>query len=179
MHFHGGRGPINLNEDEARRKPVDWSLFRRLMEFLRPYRALVLVGLLLLVTMQVLRQFQPFLGKIAIDRYIADKVQEIGARTIFVTRFPAFRFEQWPEEIRLRKHLTYEDTVALREQCSACAIASPFLTRALFFGHRNEIRYRNQKVDNPFVRGAEPDMPKTLPVFVVGLLALLAIRRRR
>jgi putative ABC transport system permease protein len=102
-----------------------------------------------------------------LNRYIANKVQEIGARTIFITRFPAFRFEQWPEEIRLRKHLTYKDTVALREQCSACAIASPFLTRALFFGHRNEIRYRNQKVDNPFVRGAEPDMPKTLPVFVV------------
>lgn len=102
-----------------------------------------------------------------LDRYIASKVQEIGARTIFVTRFPAFHFEQWPEEIRLRKHLTYEDTLALREQCSTCAIVSPFLTRALFFGQRNEIRYRNQTVDNPFVRGAEPDMPKTLPVFVV------------
>jgi len=102
-----------------------------------------------------------------LDRHIADKVQEIGARTIFITRFRAFTFEQWPEEIRLRKHLTYEDTVALREQCNTCAIASPFLTRALFFGHRNEVRYRNQRVDNPFIRGAEPDMPKTLPVFSV------------
>ncbi|MBI4466731.1 MAG: ABC transporter permease [Acidobacteria bacterium] len=102
-----------------------------------------------------------------LNQHIADRVKEIGAKTLFVTRFPAFTFEQWPEKIRLRKHFTYDDVRALREQCPSCALVSPFYTRALFFGQRNEVRFRNQKVDNPFVRGAEPDMPKTVPVFVV------------
>ncbi len=102
-----------------------------------------------------------------LNQHIANQVQNIGARTIFVTRFPAFSFEQWPEEIRLRQYFTYDNVRALRERCTSCVITTPFLTRALFFGHRNEVRFRNQKVDNPFVRGAEPEMPKTVPVFVV------------
>jgi putative ABC transport system permease protein len=102
-----------------------------------------------------------------LNEHIAERVQEIGARTIFVTRFPAFTFEQWPEKIRLRKYFKYEDVEALRRQCDACAIVSPFLTRALFFGQRNQVRYQNQTVDNPFIRGAEPNMPQTVPVFVV------------
>ncbi|MDA2914683.1 ABC transporter permease, partial [Acidobacteriia bacterium AH_259_A11_L15] len=51
-----------------------------------------------------------------LNTYIAGKVQEIGARVFFVTRFPAFTFEQWPEEIRLRKHFIYDDVHALRQQ---------------------------------------------------------------
>ncbi|MFQ5695789.1 MAG: ABC transporter permease, partial [Terriglobia bacterium] len=102
-----------------------------------------------------------------LDAHIANQVQQLGARTFFVTRFPAFSFEQWPEEIRLRKHFTYEDALALRAQCASCQIVTPFLTRFIFFGHRNEIRYRNQKIDNPIIRGAEPDMPEAVPVFVV------------
>jgi|SRR3990170_4544214 len=102
-----------------------------------------------------------------LNQHIANQVQSIGARTIFITRFPAFHFEQWPEEIRLRKHFAYEDTLALREQCNPCSIVTPFRTRALFFGHRNVIRFRNQQVDNPFIRGAEPQMPQAFPIFTV------------
>ena len=100
-----------------------------------------------------------------LNQHIADKVNELGGKTFIVTRFrlsgPPLP-ETWPEKIRLRKHFTYEDAVALREQCRTCVIATPMLTRAFFFGHRNEIRFRNQTVDDPLVRGAEPSMAQEI-----------------
>ena len=102
-----------------------------------------------------------------LNKHIADKAQEIGARVFFVTRFPAFSFGNWPEHIRVRKHFTYADAVALREQCRSCTLATPFLTRIPFFGQFSEIRYRNQKVNNPFVRGTETDMPEAMSVFSI------------
>ena len=102
-----------------------------------------------------------------LNKHIADKAQEIGARVFFVTRFPAFSLGNWPEHIRVRKHLTYADAVALREQCRSCTLATPFLTRFPFFGQFSEVRYRNQKVNNPFIRGTETDMPEAMPVFSI------------
>ena len=102
-----------------------------------------------------------------LNQHIADRVQEIGAKVFFVTRFPAFTFERWPEHIRLRKHLTYEDVAALRAQCRSCTIATPFLTRLPFLGQHSQIRFRNEQVDEPFVRGAEPTLPEVMPVFTV------------
>ncbi len=104
-----------------------------------------------------------------LNQYVADEVNRLGAKVLFVTRFPAFSFEQWPEKIRLRKHLKYEETLALREQCHSCRLVTPMLTRAIFLGpnQHNEIRFRNRRVDEPFVRGAEPDMPVAVPLFTV------------
>ena len=50
-----------------------------------------------------------------LNQYVTDEVNRLGAKVLFVTRFPAFSLEQWPEKIRLRKHLKYEETLALRE----------------------------------------------------------------
>ncbi|MBI4461400.1 MAG: ABC transporter permease [Acidobacteria bacterium] len=102
-----------------------------------------------------------------LNSYIGNKVQEIGAKVFFVTRFPAFQWEEWPEHIRQRKYLTYADVVALREQCPMVEVATPFLTRAIFFGQPNEIRYRNQSIENVFVRGAEPEFIQIIPVAAV------------
>ena len=102
-----------------------------------------------------------------LNQHITDKVREIGTQVFFVTRFKAFSFERWTEEIRKRKHLTYEDAVAIRQQCPTVEKATPVLTRALFFGQENEIRYQNNRVENPFVRGAEPELLDVLPVYAV------------
>jgi putative ABC transport system permease protein len=102
-----------------------------------------------------------------LNQHITDKVREIGTQVFFVTRFKAFSFERWTEEIRKRKYLTYEDALAVREQCPTVQKATPVLTRALFFGQENEIRYQNNRVENPFVRGAEPELVDVLPVYAV------------
>jgi len=103
-----------------------------------------------------------------LNSYIGDKVKEIGAKVFFVARFPLFGPpDNWTEEIRQRKYLTFEDAVALREQCPTVDIATPMLTRAIFFGHANEVRFRNNVVENPFIRGAEPELGVVIPAFGV------------
>ncbi|MFQ5817894.1 MAG: ABC transporter permease [Terriglobia bacterium] len=105
-----------------------------------------------------------------LNQHIADKVQEIGAKVFFVTRFPLVMtrgLERMPEKIRQRKYLSHEDAIALREQCPTVETATPFLTRAVFFGQANEVRYRNQMVENIFVRGAEPELVEAIPVMAV------------
>jgi putative ABC transport system permease protein len=100
--------------------------------------------------------------------YVDSKVQELGSNTFLVSRFPAFvRVEDWTEEIRQRKHLTAADARAIAAECRTCAIATPMLTRFPLFGYANEARFRNQRVDVPLVRGAEPAMTRAFPLFVV------------
>jgi len=102
-----------------------------------------------------------------LNQHITDKVREIGTQVFFVTRFKAFSFERWTEEIRKRKYLTYADAVAIRQQCTTVQKVTPIMTRALFFGHKNEIRYANNRVEDPFVRGTEPELVDVMPVYAV------------
>ena len=102
-----------------------------------------------------------------LNQHITDKVREIGTEVFFVTRFKAFTFERFSDEIRRRKYLTYQDAVALSQQAPTVQRATPILTRALFFGQQNEIRYLNNRVQDPFVRGAEPALVEVLPVYSI------------
>jgi putative ABC transport system permease protein len=102
-----------------------------------------------------------------LNQHITDKVREIGTQVFFISRFKAFTFERWSEEIRKRKYLTAGDAVAIRQQCSTVQKATPILTRALFFGQENEIRYGDNRVQDPFVRGGEPELVDVLPVYSV------------
>jgi putative ABC transport system permease protein len=102
-----------------------------------------------------------------LNQHITDKVREIGTQVFFISRFKAFTFGRWTEEIRKRKYLTYEDAVAIRQQCPTVSKSTPILTRALFFGQENEVRYQSNRVENPFVRGGEPELVDVLPVYAV------------
>ncbi|HEV8385069.1 MAG TPA: ABC transporter permease [Candidatus Acidoferrales bacterium] len=105
-----------------------------------------------------------------LNKHISDKVHEIGSQSFFITRFRAFTvdFERLEEEIRQRKHLTAEDAVAIREQCPSVDKASPILTRAIFLGRgSNEVRYKDKHVDEPILRGGEPELVDVLPVYAV------------
>jgi len=104
-----------------------------------------------------------------LNRHVTDKVRQIGSNSFFITRFRAFTFdfEHLPEEIRLRKHLTSEDAVAIQQQCSRVAKATPILTRAVFLGGANEVRYLNNQVEDSILRGGEPELVDVLPVYAV------------
>jgi putative ABC transport system permease protein len=135
------------------------------------------------ITSQKLRAFLTTLGVVigvasvisvaaiidGLNRHISDKVREIGSQSFFITRFKAFTvdFERLSEEIRKRKHLTYEDAEAIREQCPTVANATPVLTRAAFLGGANDIRYLDHQVDTAILRGGEPELPKVIPVYAV------------
>ena len=57
-------------EDEVTERPYDRSLLQRLLVFLRPYRALLVYAIILLLLASVLSNIVPLLNMRAIDRYI-------------------------------------------------------------------------------------------------------------
>lgn len=102
-----------------------------------------------------------------LNRHVAARVQSLGGRTFFVGRLPAVQFGMLPEKIRLRKYLTYDDARIIREQCRTCEYATAFGTRAIFFNEANEIRAGRERVDNPIVRGVDPEYADAIPLFGV------------
>ncbi|MBI3484291.1 MAG: ABC transporter permease [Acidobacteria bacterium] len=104
-----------------------------------------------------------------LNKHISDKVNEIGSQSFFITRFRLFTmdFERLDEEIRQRKYLKPEDAVAIREQCPSVFKASPVLTRAIFINGSNEVRYKDHRVEEPILRGGEPELVDVLPIYQV------------
>jgi ATP-binding cassette subfamily B protein len=62
---------MSIHEEEILGKAYDARLMRRLLRYLRPYRRQVAVALAAIISASVLQLAQPYLMKIAIDRYIA------------------------------------------------------------------------------------------------------------
>src|SRR3954468_7296166 len=62
---------MSFHEEETLGKAHDATLRRRLLRYLRPYKPQVAVALAAIISASVLQLAQPYLMKIAIDRYIA------------------------------------------------------------------------------------------------------------
>ena len=62
---------MSLHEEEVLGKAYDAGLMRRLLAYLRPYKPQVAIALAAIITGSVLQLAQPYLMKLAIDRYIA------------------------------------------------------------------------------------------------------------
>ena len=58
-------------EHETETKRVDYSLLRRLLRFLRPYRLQLLGGVLLTLVSSALGPLRPYITRIAVDDHIA------------------------------------------------------------------------------------------------------------
>ena len=101
-----------------------------------------------------------------LNNVIADRVELLGSKVFFVSRM-TFQFGRIPEKIRKRKFLEYEDAVAIRENCPHVELATAFLTRAAMMGKSSTIKYRNESLNNPIIRGAEANYDEILPAFGV------------
>jgi ATP-binding cassette subfamily B multidrug efflux pump len=62
---------LSFHEEEVLGKAYDANLMRRLLWYLRPYKAQVALALVAIISASVLQLAQPYLMKLAIDRYIA------------------------------------------------------------------------------------------------------------
>ena len=103
-----------------------------------------------------------------LNHYIQSKVEQLGSRTYFITRFPPGTDpNRMPEKIRLRRFLHYSDAVDLKRLCPDVDAATTIATRASFFGQANEIRYEGERIQSVFVRGAEPSYIDALPMFSI------------
>src|SRR5262245_36381142 len=61
---------MSAHDDDVVGKAYDARLMRRLLNYLRPYRGYALLALLAIISGSVLQLAQPYLMKLAIDRYI-------------------------------------------------------------------------------------------------------------
>ena len=74
MHGGGQGGRGNFDEDEILGKAYDARLMRRLLGYLRPYRGLVIVALLIILGISVTEAAPPVLAKFIVDNAIAPAV---------------------------------------------------------------------------------------------------------
>ena len=106
-----------------------------------------------------------------LNHYIQDKVDSLGSRTYFVSRFPGGQDpSRMPLKFRMRKYIDYGDAAYLRETCPDIGTATTFGTRfvSLGAGQNNSISYQNQRVERMILRGAEPEFSQAIPQFSVG-----------
>ncbi len=101
-----------------------------------------------------------------LNNVIAERVELLGSKVFFVSRL-TFQFGRIPEKIRKRKFLEYEYAVAIREICPHVELATAFLTRGAMMGKSSTIKYRNESLNNPIIRGAEANYDEILPAFGV------------
>jgi ATP-binding cassette subfamily B multidrug efflux pump len=75
----GGSGRGSFDEDEILGKAYDARLMRRLLGYLRPYRGLVILALLIILGISVTEAAPPVIAKFIVDNAIAPAVnREIG-----------------------------------------------------------------------------------------------------
>jgi putative ABC transport system permease protein len=103
-----------------------------------------------------------------LNKFIANKVEQMGSRTYFIGRFPPGTDpNRLPERIRTRRYFQYDDGAKVRPLLHNIEAITTMATRASFFGDKNEIRYGGERVERIFVRGAEPAYADAIPMFAV------------
>ena len=90
MSMHGAR-PIH--SEESLGKIYDTRLMRRLWQYVRPHRALLLISLLLMLVVSAAQLTQPYLIKLAIDRHITTREMDgLGRLALFFALALAVEF---------------------------------------------------------------------------------------
>jgi len=103
-----------------------------------------------------------------LNRFVQRKVESLGSRTYFVSRFPPGTDpSRWPESIRIRKYFEYNYATFIRDAAPHIQIVTTFGTRGFFFGDSNQITYEGRSVEKVIVRGTEPQYTDAIPLFAV------------
>jgi putative ABC transport system permease protein len=95
-----------------------------------------------------------------IDARVSKEIESFGTNSIYIYRFdPGFNFNPTQEE-RMRKPLSYEDCLAIQNECPSIAYAAAFMSPVDFFGgpftQRVNVRYQTIEMTNAAVQGASP-----------------------
>ena len=103
-----------------------------------------------------------------LNLYIQKRVESFGTRTYFISRIPFGQPpDRLPEKMRTRRYLEVDYAPYLRQACPSIELATPFKTRAFFFGETNELHAGDKRVERIILRGAEPDYIDAIPLFAV------------
>src|SRR5713226_6308707 len=103
-----------------------------------------------------------------LNKFVQTKVESLGSRTYFVSRFPPGTDpSRWPERIRTRKYFEYNYADFIRQAAPDVQIVTTVGTRAFFFGDTNLITSGDHSVEKVIVRGAEPQYTEAIPLFTI------------
>jgi putative ABC transport system permease protein len=101
-----------------------------------------------------------------LNKFVQDRVQALGSRTYFITRFPPGTDpSRWPEKIRIRKYFAYDYAEYIRQAAPDVHIITTFATRGFFFGDSNLITSGDRSVEKVILRGTEPEYVDAIPLF--------------
>jgi putative ABC transport system permease protein len=104
-----------------------------------------------------------------LNKFVQSKVESLGSRTYFVSRFPPGSDpSRWPERIRIRKYFEYNYAEYIREAAPDVQIVTTVGTRGFFFGDSNLITSGDRSVEKVIVRGAEPEYTAAIPLFSIN-----------
>ena len=95
-----------------------------------------------------------------IDARVSKEIESFGTNSVYIYRFdPGFNFNPTQEE-RMRKPLSFEDTLAIESECPSVLYATAFMSPIDFFGgpftQRVNVRYRDIEMTNSAVQGVSP-----------------------
>src|SRR5246127_5598003 len=107
-----------------------------------------------------------------LNKFVQDKVESLGSRTYFVSRFPPGSDpSRWPESIRTRKYFEYNYAGFIRDAAPDVQALTTIGTRGFFFGDSNLITSGHYSVEKVIVRGrfiSAFDQEHARPVVVLG-----------
>ncbi|MDX2040558.1 MAG: ABC transporter permease [Acidobacteriota bacterium] len=95
-----------------------------------------------------------------IDSQVAKEIESFGTNSIYIFKFdPGFNFNPSAEE-RQRKPISYEDAMAIRDECPSVTDVTPFMSPVDFLqgpmAERVKIRFRDTEMYNATVQGTLP-----------------------
>src|SRR3954468_14064991 len=100
-----------------------------------------------------------------IDSRVQKEIESFGTRSLYIYKFDAaFNINPSREE-RMRKSISYEDAMAIRDNCSAVELVVVFQSPNDFtlgpFQERPTVRYKDTEMNNGTVTGSTPDYFRT------------------
>src|SRR6202790_1436762 len=103
-----------------------------------------------------------------LNKFVQNKVESLGSRTYFLTRFPpGMDPAHMPERLSTRRYLDYTYAGFIRQAAPDVQNVTTGGTRGFFFGDSNLITSGDHSVEKVIVRGAEPEYTEAIPLFAV------------
>jgi ABC-type antimicrobial peptide transport system permease subunit len=91
-----------------------------------------------------------------LDQQVADAARDFGTRTLFIFKWePGIHFGNIPRELRLRKPLTLDDAMAIRDECPS--IEKVAVEQFLWSGNPPSLKYKGMEIVDYQFYGATPD----------------------
>ncbi|MGD0226873.1 MAG: ABC transporter permease [Terriglobia bacterium] len=91
-----------------------------------------------------------------LDQQVADAARDFGTRTIFIFKWePGIHFGNISREERLRKPLTFDDAMAIRDECPS--IEKVAVEQFLWSDAPPTLKYKGMDIQNYNFTGATPD----------------------